>query len=192
LGKQDEAILVRELAKEIYPTLLFGGDPAGSGQGKDVDDDVAASGRVVGGFGSGIGKRVMSSMRRATSESVVDVGSYRELREKKVPESQRVNDGWSLREGPTRDRKEKRDVGGTMGSSAAAGPGVNVSTSVVTSPIRGEERERPKHKRKISRSQLKYVFLCPRGSHAEDRREVQWQTDENGRLKTVRAPSRTS
>jgi hypothetical protein len=30
LAKQDEAILVRELAKEIHPTLLFGGDISSS------------------------------------------------------------------------------------------------------------------------------------------------------------------
>ncbi|GFZ45328.1 non-specific serine/threonine protein kinase [Saitozyma sp. JCM 24511] len=88
LAKQDEAILVRELAKEIHPTLLFGGDISSSfeeggtgrsGVGTGMGSGVAGSREVEGRTGL-VGKRI-SSMRRTTSESVVDVGSYRDRQE---------------------------------------------------------------------------------------------------------------
>ncbi|WVQ96827.1 hypothetical protein IAU59_003934 [Kwoniella sp. CBS 9459] len=57
--------------------------------------------------------------------------------------------------------------GGAAGhGGAAAGVGIGVGVGI---------GERPKHKRKISRNQL---------------REVQWQTDENGNVRSVRTPAK--
>ncbi|KAK4686255.1 hypothetical protein P7C73_g3874, partial [Tremellales sp. Uapishka_1] len=105
LAKQDDAVLVRELAREILPSLKYGTEPP------------------LPNF-----KRVqsISTMRRANSESVIP-----------TPEPKRV----------------------------------------VIARKDGAEEEGMKHKRKVSRNQL---------------RDVQWETDENGRLKTVRAPAKTS
>lgn len=98
LGKQDDAILVREMAKEIYPSLLFGSEQPVGPMG------------VVGAIPSS----VLSTVKRTTSESVfADV------------------------------RDEKTLVGERKGK-VAVGPGT---------PVKVEEK--PKHKRKISRSQLR-------------------------------------
>ena len=96
MAKQDEAILVRELAKEIYPTLLFGND------------------HVMAGA---VPKRVLSTIMRTTSDLSV----------------------------PDAKEKQRREGRTEMGEN-------KVLMSVAT-PVKGEEK--PKHKRKISRSQLR-------------------------------------
>lgn len=56
LAKQDEAVLVRELAKEIYPTLLVGGD---------AQTETEVTSATLGA----VPKRVLSAVKRTTSES---------------------------------------------------------------------------------------------------------------------------
>jgi hypothetical protein len=182
LAKQDEAILVRELAKEIYPTLLFGGDISSSfeeggtvgtsGLGTRMGSGLAGSGEVEGRMGL-VGKRI-SSMRRTTSESVVDVGSYRE-RQAQAQSQSHTREGT---QGKEREAKLRQTVGRASGVSASVSASASTSTTASSNislastsgsggngsvhaptytPIRGEERERPKHKRRISRSQLRWV-----------------------------------
>lgn len=98
LAKQDDAVLVRELAKEIHPTLLFGTDlPEAGGPGA-------------------IPKRVLSVVKRTTSEPVVTASNLAESKEEKG-----------------------KDVG-------------------IVTPVKKDEGER--HKRKISRSQLRWIEIC--------------------------------
>jgi hypothetical protein len=127
LGQRDDAVLVRELAKEIYPTLLFGTEPpvvpkvglaekvvctsAGEGSG----DGCGTTGTALGM--SGIPKRILSSMKRSSSEVIV---------------------------GDLKDKEGSKSKGGRNG--------ITEVVSVAVTPVR---EERPKHKRKISRGQLR-------------------------------------
>ncbi|ORY31435.1 hypothetical protein BCR39DRAFT_571401 [Naematelia encephala] len=114
LAKQDEAILVRELAKEIYPSLLFGNDPH-----PPVD--------------SGLENKALTSMRRTISENVL---------------SHSHAGGFNNDIGPRTKSRESKYATPVLGSAARANP-------VVLPSKPGGEADRPKHKRKISRSQLK-------------------------------------
>jgi hypothetical protein len=129
LGKRDDAVLVRELAKEIYPSLLFGNEPPVikpvSEQGL-AEKVIAAESSGGGGKdvkGSGVGKRVLNSMRRSSSEVAVSGLSKERVRVKSTDERS------------TGKAQEKPKVG------------------VSITPVK--EGERPQHKRKISRSQLR-------------------------------------
>nr|WVH01951.1 cytokinesis protein [Naematelia aurantialba] len=181
LAKQDEAILVRELAKEIYPSLLFGNDPP-----VDIGE-------------SALAKKVSSTMRRTTSEHVISHPTplslshpYPHDQTRDQPRDQTRDrshagsgPGFSS-EQPSHVRAKAREsrvgaAGGAdgLGPAGSAGLGLGLglglarpSSTPGTQPLKKDDGERPKHKRKISRNQLK---------------DVQWQTDENGRLKTVRS-----
>lgn len=141
LGKQDEAILVRELAKEVYPGLLFGTKPSiprdvviredeESGESTSSDNRVARpaghprlerpSERTEGRGGM---IRLASSMRRTNSEIQI------------TPTSSLAP---PLPTSSTRREGERERVP------------LGIVTPKVALPS-GEN----KHKRKISRSQLK-------------------------------------
>ncbi|RXK41642.1 STE/STE11/CDC15 protein kinase [Tremella mesenterica] len=89
LAKQDEAILVRELAKEIGPGLLFGSTkpkPSNNEERQEADDEISALGLGTGRrerekSGNVMVSRIISSssMRRTTSEGVlVTLGKEKE------------------------------------------------------------------------------------------------------------------
>ena len=117
LAKQDDAILVRELAKEIYPSLLFGNDPP------EYHVDTGSGGKM-----GNVPKRVLSTMRRTTSENTSIAA---------------LNEG---------------NAGGVGRGVAGGGDAIrekDMDTSKVTmAPVRGDGGD-PRHKRKISRSHLR-------------------------------------
>ena len=106
LGKQDDAVLVRELAKELHPSLLFGNDPP--------------MGVVP--------TRVLNTVKRTTGDSAKSDAMRKQVI------------------GPDRE-------------------GVEGKTGV-SLIIPGKGGENPKHKRKISRSQLRYVIILASSSGA--------------------------
>lgn len=171
LAKQDDAVLVRELAKEITPSLLFGntgGDKADETNGRPLPS-VTGVGRGIGPAG----ERISSGMRRTTSETVIDIG-----RDRAAATVSRIS-GHPAGGGPARSRTalpaEAPSLDGatsgtsglastidhperlvppresyTRGTSSVASPAPARCTSVA--PITAD---RPKHRRQISRSQLR-------------------------------------
>ena len=177
LAKQDEAILVRELAKEIYPSLLFGNDPP-------VYHPLTAGALGVSEEGSSPGKPTAGLMKRSTSDfaPVVAPIGVNVPAEKSARESQ-VKD--VLRERPGKEVVRGKSLGVGLGA------GMAPPKEILREVKEGKDDDQGKHKRKISRSQLRWVCdscvrLCQQG--LADNRDVHWQADQNGRLKSVRAP----
>lgn len=134
LAKQDEAILVRELAKEIYPSLLFGNDPP-------VYHPLTAS--TLGVAEEGAVKRIVGTMKRSSSDNapvVLDTNISASDRER-TRSTGVVEKGKEVRTS-VRDGKEGKE-GDKRTSRVEVG-----MTSV-------KEDEKERHKRKISRSQLR-------------------------------------
>ncbi|KAL1412966.1 Protein kinase of the Mitotic Exit Network [Vanrija albida] len=167
LAKQDDAVLVRELAKEIYPSLLFGGDPAPPGD-------------------SPKGKRVISALRRTSSES----GSV-------TPQaalSQSIGPGAvppSLSSSTSAPRSAlripsimRRPTTSSLSSSHSSSRMSLMGPPADTTPLNSRSAtptatdDKPRSKRRISRSLV---------------RDVQWEAGgENGRLRSVLpSPTRT-
>ena len=134
LVHQDDAVLVRQLAKEIYPTLIFGTPTEHPSSVKASRSPVLpghTSLAVPGSISSeprlDTGKsRVLNTMRRAASDNAV------------VPNV--LTDSKSTADLTAAKSKEKSYSG--LGQ-------------VTLVPIKSEGEDKPKHKRKISRSQLR-------------------------------------
>lgn len=170
-------MLVRELAKEVIPILLFGNtSPAPtSAEGERAESQMGLGAPPSAAAGI-MGQRGGSGMRRTTSETMLDVG-----RERGAVAGTAMAFGPSMasglsaiaaggREGALsaqprgasqRDRirplsreegREPRERENSYGSSSTASSRVGGSAIGTGPPIAGE---RPKHKRRISRSQLR-------------------------------------
>ncbi|KAL7423239.1 Protein kinase of the Mitotic Exit Network [Cryptotrichosporon argae] len=138
LARQDDAILVRELAKEIYPSLLFGDPAVGARDRTDREQQPQQTKGQALALRNTLERRPSSAMRRSTSESTVPMT----VRAATPPSP-----------APVRTRTPVPTASAVAQAQAQA--------------IAEEKR----HRRKISRTQL---------------RDVQWETDENGRLESVR------
>lgn len=171
LAKQDEAVLVRELAKEVIPILLFGNTTSSSTQ-EDEEGRIGQSylGGQVGSAALGIMSQrgSGSGMRRTTSETTIITSSST-----RPPVSTAMTSGPSVasglsgvgKDGSTQrlQRDRNRPVSvlegkslGVVGSQVTArlsSLSSSSSTSGMSSP--SVVGERPKHKRRISRSQLR-------------------------------------
>lgn len=150
LAKQDEAVLVRELAKEVIPILLFGVTGTTSAE----KDEAGLSSKL----GVGLSQRV-GGMRRATSETIVDF-----VRDKGAPSiSEAQGTSASTAEPPSASRpstsqRSKMDrERTTMARSQIAAPEGERGKIASAAPTssQSDTGDRPKHKRKISRSQLR-------------------------------------
>ncbi|TYJ51976.1 hypothetical protein B9479_007421 [Cryptococcus floricola] len=228
LSRQDGAVLVRELAKEVLPGLLFGSDVPDLGrevvrEELDARDGSFRSSRGKKSDGRREGVKTSSQLRRALSENVVsDVLHPHPRPEPPVPalpstisRATGSGSGRSTRHGASSSistfsssssgssrgahRLSLRPVSHTNNASLSSSTSASTSLSSrgrisplppLTSPRpypqpsssfsqpmlvpladRDAEKgaaERPKHKRRISRSQLK---------------DMQWQTDENGNVR---------
>ncbi|ORX40201.1 hypothetical protein BD324DRAFT_644621 [Kockovaella imperatae] len=169
LVHQDEAILVRQLAKEIYPTLIFGPPSDQPSSVKSARSAAIASSQTsLAATSASLSastdprvdpnsrSRTSSTMRRTTSDNGVSPNVLMDSRstiEMAPPKA--------LKTPIARDKIHSALNQATM----------------VSLRDQGDEDVKSKHKRKISRSQL---------------RDVQWQQDENGNLKILRTPSRQS
>ena len=141
LAKQDEAILVRELAKEIYPSLLFGNDPP-----------------VYHPLDARVNEEEVTTSNPPVAESKKTGSSHRRGVSINRPSTAHENNISSI-------RGSSRLVPSSTTGLMSSGSG------------RRDEDDKGRHKRRISRSLLK---------------DLTWQTDENGRLKSVRAPSNST
>lgn len=148
LAKQDEAILVRELAKEIYPSLLFDTEQSAyrplSTRSLDIPHESAA---VVSD------KRALEPVKRSASDNAAAVG-VSALAERAYQRSERVerHDRQEKLESDVRDsEKAGNRVGESEVKKAREG---KYLVDVVRVP-RGGEEDKSRHKRKISRSHLK-------------------------------------
>ncbi|WVQ72942.1 hypothetical protein IAR50_002504 [Cryptococcus sp. DSM 104548] len=213
LSRQDGAVLVRELAKEVLPGLLFGGDVADPAAEMVRELVEARDGRYRDSSrersdGRREEVRKSSQLRRALSENVVSdslnphppvpplpstisraTGSVRhgtssistfsssssgstrsDLREKAHRLSLRPvshNSNASLSSSLSSRQGRVSPVPSLTSPRPYAQPSFSNSQPVLV-PLASEKApERPKHKRRISRSQLK---------------DMQWQTDENGNV----------
>ncbi|WRT67650.1 uncharacterized protein IL334_004622 [Kwoniella shivajii] len=210
LSRQDTAVLVRELAKEVLPGLLFGNDSPDPlalsrlDKSRERNDSGVKSraGELV--YGNGISK----NMRRTYSENGVSSNtttisttandpstSNNDRQQPSTIRSISSIDGGIVQQKSTLSRSVSISTSTSKNSRSEIDkqkmppppiplnvqlglPTTATSTSTGTSGVPGAtggHGERPKHKRKISRNQL---------------REVQWQTDENGKIKSVRTPSK--
>ena len=134
LAKQDEAILVRELAKEILPSLLFGNDPP-SYHPRTPSSLGIADGDVVSA------KRILETMKRSSSDN--------------TPATSQSMTNLSGTE--SRDigvKRESRDLrGGKMGGdSSKLSDRENRHSRISIDPVDDKGKE---HKRKPSRGQLR-------------------------------------
>ncbi|KAK8858460.1 hypothetical protein IAR55_002687 [Kwoniella newhampshirensis] len=170
LSRQDGAILVRELAKEVLPGLLFG---AGSEDPLATAEKMNKGGESVGDEDRDGEESVMKGggLRRAMSENVV-LGHRDDLRPS-APTSNTgleayFRGGISSYPATDNDSNVTRTVNKIPQSHPQAQRSVTVSRS-------GLESKRVPVSVAISRSQLK---------------EVQWQTDENGKVTKSRTPAR--
>ncbi|WVR06241.1 hypothetical protein IAU60_003271 [Kwoniella sp. DSM 27419] len=254
LSRQDTAVLVRELAKEILPGLLFGGDvpdPLALSRLRSSPDSVIDqpddSLKRVPGVRS-LGPESRATMHRAMSEGVVSSSLVGDSSPPPQSSREQDTDRFKLSNparlsagprpvtstptarrstaaipgpSPQRDRTAHRAAAQTAHASSSASMATTArretrsmppppvpalrrpaTSPTVVDPIQSPDAEassssstpkteaghsesepsssqgaveRPKHKRKISRSQLK---------------EVMWQTDENGVLRSVRTPAK--
>ena len=147
LVHQDEAILVRQLAKEIYPTLIFGApDLATSVKSASALSTLAPDHTPLSAAPASIStdprvphselgskSRVLSTMRRATSDNGVLPSALTDT--KPLTETAST---------PTPSSTKNREK-------SASGLG---QVTMMPSKTEGGE-EKGKHKRKISRSQLR-------------------------------------
>ncbi|OCF73077.1 STE/STE11/CDC15 protein kinase [Kwoniella mangroviensis CBS 8886] len=185
LSKQDSAILVRELAKEVLPGLLFGNDspdPVDLANLRDRQDN-GDDGQTID-MGS-VADR--GTMKREMSEHVIssDTSRYPQPSSSSSPSTVRSihsisnpPPSTSSLDKPSHQRMTlSRSSTTTLTRSQIDSRNMPPPPIPTPSPILplSAGGERPKHKRKISRNQL---------------REVQWQTDENGKVRSVRTPSK--
>lgn len=132
LAKQDEAILVRELAKEIYPSLLFGNDPP-------VYHPLTAS--TLGVAEEGAPKRILGTMKRSSSDNAPNGTGT-------------ATGGSSVIVVPDRAKSVNELAKDNLGHLLPKEGKVKLSkVDVSMTPVK--EDDKPKHKRKISRSQLR-------------------------------------
>jgi hypothetical protein len=135
LARQDDAILVRELAKEIYPSLLFGNDPPAYHPSTASSLGVADEGAL---------KKPLEAMKRSSSDN---------------PPTLAILPNSTTR--PMSERRESREVNSDLrrSTSSKAVPITmrevkdRAKVDVFTTPVKDDEAKR--HKRKISRSQLR-------------------------------------
>jgi hypothetical protein len=149
LAKQDEAVLVRELAKEVIPILLFGNTASVK---EDAGSEISKPGSAAVGI---MGLRGGTGMRRTTSEAMLNTGGSGGVAMSSDPSVvSGLNVSTTGREGisaPSRvssqrnRRPDPENPATTRLVSSGAGPSASP-------PVTGE---RPKHKRRISRSQLR-------------------------------------
>ncbi|ODN75633.1 STE/STE11/CDC15 protein kinase [Cryptococcus wingfieldii CBS 7118] len=219
LSRQDGAVLVRELAKEVLPGLLFGSDVPDLGRAVVREELDARDGSFRSSREKSDGRRETSSqLRRALSENVVsDILHPHPRPERPVPALpstiSRATGSGSTRHGASSSistfsssssgssrgahRLSLRPVSHTNNASLSSSPSTSLSSRGRISPLppltsarpyrqpsssfpqpmlvpladKDAEKgaaEKPKHKRRISRSQLK---------------DMQWQTDENGNVR---------
>ncbi|WWD18350.1 hypothetical protein CI109_102800 [Kwoniella shandongensis] len=211
LSRQDGAVLVRELAKEVLPGLLFGvgsEDPAAA-VAAVADSQVRKRGA---GRDEELGEKdsmTRGGLRRALSENLVVLSETQErsrdsastsagtrttaTASSRVPGTTRgallssstshdsSNSDCTLARSNDKAPPSTHRSSGNISRSSGAGTAIGLESkrvsgalpSAILTPVR--EKERPKHKRQISRSQL---------------REVKWQTDENGSVVKSRTPAR--
>lgn len=145
LSKQDEAILVRELAKEVYPSLLFGSDTGADVLASRVDGAMAggSEGLAVGGNGNGnqrggdsglgMGGKRVPSVRRTASEIIVADNTLGKKAKK-----------------PTDRQDSSKPL--NINEDDVKAPLIPVSTMGSTG---GHTSDKTRHKRKVSRNQLR-------------------------------------
>ncbi|WWD04732.1 hypothetical protein V865_002803 [Kwoniella europaea PYCC6329] len=187
LSKQDSAILVRELAKEVLPGLLFGNDspdPVDLANLHDRQDngDGGQSIDLRSGADRGTMKRTMSqnvissdsdTFRYPQPSSNSSPSTVRSIHSISNPPPLPISTDKPSHQRMTLSRSSTTTLTRSqMDSRSMPPPPIPTPSPILPSSGGGE---RPKHKRKISRNQL---------------REVQWQTDENGKVRSVRTPSK--
>jgi len=144
LAKQDEAILVRELAKEIYPSLLFGNDPP-------AYHPLSAGGPRVSEEGISPAKKAPSStMKRSTSDTASSTAPTA-LSSSNEKERKDVHTKEVLRERPGKEMVRGKSLGAGM----IRAKEVVREVKEIKEDREGKEDDKGRHKRKISRSQLK-------------------------------------
>ncbi|WWC62426.1 uncharacterized protein I303_105022 [Kwoniella dejecticola CBS 10117] len=172
LSKQDSAVLVRELAKEVLPSVLFGGDvpdPLAQSQSKSHSKSEDTN-EAIGG------------LRRTYSENPLDKQhQHQNQNHDHRPSISNIGTSTirSAADKFTQQRSLSRSAStiskSQMDTRSMPPPPLPSILSPIGPASATGEKERPKHKRKISRNQL---------------REVPWQTDENGKIKSVKTPSK--
>ncbi|WWC88803.1 uncharacterized protein L201_003716 [Kwoniella dendrophila CBS 6074] len=197
LSKQDSAVLVRELAKEILPGLLFGSDsldPVALSARRSESPEEEEDNQTLNIVGKSGQSHRDSSMRRTMSENVIPQNTTQSRSQiiTKTKSTQSSSSPFStVRSISSIDKashqrssiSSKSQIDSFRNMPPPPLPIIsnnNLPTPMPTPtpilpPSSAPGGERPKHKRKISRNQL---------------REVQWQTDENGKVKSVRTPSK--
>ncbi|OCF62357.1 STE/STE11/CDC15 protein kinase [Kwoniella mangroviensis CBS 10435] len=185
LGKQDSAILVRELAKEVLPGLLFGNDSPDPIDLANLHDglDNGDGGQTID-FRSGADR---GTMKRTMSQNVISSDTFKNPQSSSSSSPSTVRSMHSISNPPSSSSSLDKSTHQRMTLSCSSTttltrsqidsrnmppPPIPTPSPILPSSGGGE---RPKHKRKISRNQL---------------REVQWQTDENGKVRSVRTPSK--
>ncbi|WWC70634.1 uncharacterized protein I206_104585 [Kwoniella pini CBS 10737] len=169
LSKQDSAVLVRELAKEVLPSLLFG---------NDVPDPLTLENNKRSMFE----EKKQIGIRRTYSENPIlnqhqSNGPYSEKQSSSFVhsiQSDKLIQQRSISRSITSNNiLSKSQIDSTK--MPPPPPPIPYSNSILSSKSITSEKERPKHKRKISRNQLK---------------ELKWQTDENGKIQSIKTPSK--
>lgn len=166
LAKQDDAVLVRELAKEIYPSLLFGGDPVPQG-------DSPKHKRVISGL-----RRTSSDSGSVTPQTVLSQSIGPGAVPASLSSSSTSAAPRSAIRIPSIMRRPTTSSLSSSHSSRTSLMGPPADTTPLNSrAVTPTADEKPKSKRRISRSLVK---------------DVQWEAGENGRLRSVLpSPTRT-